>query len=193
MNTDLLTKVEKKYIKKLPEISVGDQVEVSTIVREKNRNRIQVFKGLVISIKGSGTRKTFTVRKISAGIGVEKIFPLYSPNIEKIKITKKGNVKSAKLYYLRERVGKKALKVRTSDVAIPEEYEETKEEIEASDEEMEKAEQAKDEVKDKSKADKEEKDMDDASEASEENSEKSEEKEDDTKKNSSEENKETTK
>lgn len=135
MNTDLLTKIESKYIKKLPAISVGDQVEVHTIVREKNRNRIQIFKGLIISIKGSGTRKTFTVRKISAGIGVEKIFPLYSPNIEKIKITRKGDVRSSKLYYLRDRVGKKALKVKTSDIAVPEELEEVA--VEAKVEEVE--------------------------------------------------------
>lgn len=115
MNTDLLTKVEKNFVRRVPEIAVGDQVEVHTLVREKNRQRIQVFKGLIIAIKGSGLRKMFTVRKISSGIGVEKIWPLHSPNIKKIVITKKGNTKRSKLYYLRDRIGKKALKVRTSE------------------------------------------------------------------------------
>jgi large subunit ribosomal protein L19 len=115
MNTDLLTKVEQNFVRRVPEISVGDQVEVHTLVREKNRQRIQVFKGLIIAIKGSGLRKMFTVRKISSGIGVEKIWPLHSPNIKKIVITKKGNTKRSKLYYLRDRIGKKALKVRTSE------------------------------------------------------------------------------
>lgn len=122
MNTDLLTKVEQKFTKRVPDISVGDQVAVYTIVREKNRQRIQIFKGLIIAIKGSGLRKMFTVRKISAGIGVEKIFPLHSPNIDKLVITKKGNVSRSKLYYLRDRVGKKALKVRTSDSEVLDDF-----------------------------------------------------------------------
>lgn len=122
MNTDLLTKVEQKYTKRVPDISVGDQVAVHLIVREKNRQRIQIFKGLIIAIKGSGLRKMFTVRKISAGIGVEKIIPLHSPNIDKLVITKKGNVSRSKLYYLRDRVGKKALKVRTSDSEVLEDF-----------------------------------------------------------------------
>ncbi len=122
MNTDLLLKVEEKHLRKVPEISVGDQVEVHTLVREKNRTRVQVFKGLIIAIKGSGTRKTFTVRKISMGVGVEKIFPLHSPNIQKIVVTRKGNVSRSKLYYLRERIGKKALKVKFSDGAVEDFY-----------------------------------------------------------------------
>lgn len=115
MNTDLLTKVEQNFVRRVPDIAVGDQVEVHTLVREKNRQRVQVFKGLIIAIKGSGLRKMFTVRKISSGIGVEKILPLHSPNIKKIVIIKKGNTKRSKLYYLRDRIGKKALKVRTSE------------------------------------------------------------------------------
>lgn len=122
MNTELLVKVEQQHLRKVPEISVGDQVEVHTIVREKNRQRIQVFKGLIIAIKGSGVRKTFTVRKISAGIGVEKIFPLHSPNIKKIVVTRKGNVSRSKLYYLRQRIGKKALKVKVSEDAVLEDF-----------------------------------------------------------------------
>lgn len=115
MNTELLAKVEKNYLKKVPTIHVGDLVEVHSIVREKNRQRIQVFKGLVIAIKGSGLRTMFTVRKISAGVGVEKIFPLHSPNVKKIVLTRKGNVRRSKLYYLRERIGKRALKVKTNE------------------------------------------------------------------------------
>jgi len=122
MNTDLLIKVEQQYLRRVPEITVGDQVEVHTIVREKNRQRIQIFKGLIIAIKGSGVRKTFTVRKISAGIGVEKIFPLHSPNIKKIVVTRKGNVSRSKLYYLRKRIGKKALKVKVSEDTILEDF-----------------------------------------------------------------------
>lgn len=127
MNTELLLKVEQQYLRKVPNINVGDLVEVHTIVREKNRQRIQVFKGLIIAIKGSGIRKTFTVRKISAGIGVERIFPLHSPNIQKIVIVKKGNVSRSKLYYLRNRIGKKALKVKVSDEALKDFYAEGEE------------------------------------------------------------------
>lgn len=127
MNTELLLKVEQQYLRKVPNINVGDLVEVHTIVREKNRQRIQVFKGLIIAIKGSGIRKTFTVRKISAGIGVERIFPLHSPNIQKIVIVKKGNVSRSKLYYLRNRIGKKALKVKVSDEALEDFYAEGEE------------------------------------------------------------------
>jgi len=130
MNTDLLMKVEQQYLRRVPEIAVGDQVEVHTLVREKNRQRIQVFKGLIIAIKGSGLRKMFTVRKITAGIGVEKIFPLHSPNIKKIVITKKGNVSRSKLYYLRNRIGKKALKVKTSEGLQLEDFYAVEEQIE---------------------------------------------------------------
>ncbi len=122
MNTDLLIKVEQQHLRRVPEITVGDQVEVHTIVREKNRQRIQIFKGLIIAIKGSGVRKTFTVRKISAGVGVEKIFPLHSPNIKKIVVTRKGNVSRSKLYYLRKRIGKKALKVKVSEDTLLEDF-----------------------------------------------------------------------
>lgn len=130
MNTDLLLKIEEPHLKKVPDIAVGDQVEVHTLVREKNRTRVQIFKGLIIAIKGSGTRKTFTVRKISMGVGVEKIFPLHSPNIQKIVITRKGNVSRSKLYYLRERIGKKALKVRVSEDAVLEDFYAQPDEIE---------------------------------------------------------------
>ncbi|MCA9382823.1 50S ribosomal protein L19 [Candidatus Dojkabacteria bacterium] len=112
MNTELLTKIEKPFMKKAPKFQVGDTVAVYTIVREgSDKKRIQIFKGLVIAIKGSGTRKMFTVRKISAGIGVEKIFPLNSPNIEKIEVLRAGKVRRSKIYYMRDRIGKQAMKV----------------------------------------------------------------------------------
>lgn len=131
MSEDLIrSKIESKYIVKRPEFSVGDTVSVSTIVREKNKKRIQVFKGIVIAIKGSGLSKTFTVRKISAGIGVEKIFPLNSPNISKIEVVKKGAVRKSKLYYMRKRIGKKALKVNTLEKDIEDLIEDVEEGVE---------------------------------------------------------------
>jgi len=124
MNTQLLEKIEKPYMKKVRKFNVGDTVTVKTIVREGEKTRIQAFKGIVLAIKGSGTRKTFTVRKIATnGIGVEKIFPLYSPNIESIELIKKGKVRRSKLYYMSSRVGKKAMKIADSDKPMVEEYE----------------------------------------------------------------------
>lgn len=93
---------------KLAEFSPGDNVDVSYQIVEGAKTRIQSFKGDVIQIKGTGTTKTFTVRKMSNGVGVERIFPISSPNIVGLKILKRGKVRRAKLYYLRELVGKKA-------------------------------------------------------------------------------------
>ncbi|HOY46747.1 MAG TPA: 50S ribosomal protein L19 [Candidatus Dojkabacteria bacterium] len=112
MNYKEIETNEKKFIKDLPEFNVGDTIAVSTIVREGDKKRTQLFKGLVIAIKGSGIRKTFTIRKISNGVGVEKIIPLNTPNISKVKVIKRGNVRKSKLYYMRNRIGKKALKVK---------------------------------------------------------------------------------
>ncbi len=113
MDTQLLAKVEKDLkAKDIPKFNVGDTVSVHTIVREKDKQRVQVFKGIVLAIKKSGTSKTFTVRKISYGIGVEKTFPMYSPNIEKIVFNKKGKVRRSKLYYMRSRIGKRATKIK---------------------------------------------------------------------------------
>ncbi len=99
----------------LPDFSSGDTVAVGVRVVEGNRTRVQTFQGVVIAISaGAGTSKSFTVRKISNGVGVERIFPCHSPNIEEIKILKKGKVRRAKLYYLRELKGKAArIKERT--------------------------------------------------------------------------------
>jgi large subunit ribosomal protein L19 len=110
---DLIKYVEEKYTKKqIPNFSVGDTVKVYIKFQEGDRVRTQVFEGIVIARRGSGTRETFTVRKISYGEGVERVFPLQSPSIEKIEVIKRGDVRRAKLYYLRERVGKKATKVK---------------------------------------------------------------------------------
>ena len=92
----------------IPDFGPGDSVKVHVKVVEGGRERVQVFEGIVLSRRGSGTRETFTVRKISAGIGVERTFPLHSPRIAKIEVVRYGKVRRAKLYYLRERVGKRA-------------------------------------------------------------------------------------
>lgn len=92
----------------IPGFGPGDSVKVHVKVVEGGRERVQVFEGTVLSRRGSGTREMFTVRKVSAGIGVERTFPLHSPRIAKIEVTRYGKVRRAKLYYLRERVGKRA-------------------------------------------------------------------------------------
>ncbi len=106
---DAIKVVEEGYLKeKIPDFRVGDTVSVSMRVKEGEKERVQTFTGVVIARRGSGTRETFMVRKISYGIGVEKIFPLHSPLIEKIKVVKRGHVRRAKLYYLRHKKGKAA-------------------------------------------------------------------------------------
>ena len=107
--TDILLDVEKPFLRKdLPDFSPGDSVRVHVKVREGEKERIQIFAGVVIARRGGGARETFTVRKISSGIGVERVFPLHSPVIDKIEVDRKGAVRRAKLYYLRERKGKAA-------------------------------------------------------------------------------------
>jgi len=100
--------MEEGYKKEIPEFNIGDTVSVSMKIKEGEKERIQVFTGVVIGRRGSGTRETFMVRKISYGIGVEKVFPIHSPLIEKIKVVKQGVVRRAKLYYLRDKKGKAA-------------------------------------------------------------------------------------
>ena len=95
----------------IPQINIGDTVKVSVKIREGERERIQAFEGTVIARKGSGVSETFTVRRVSYGVGVEKVFPIHSPLIEKVETVRSGFVRRAKLYYLRDRVGK-AAKVR---------------------------------------------------------------------------------
>ncbi|MFW6113769.1 MAG: 50S ribosomal protein L19 [Actinomycetota bacterium] len=101
--------VESEYLRDdIPDFRPGDTMKVHVRVVEGSRERIQVFQGVVISRKGGGTRETFTVRKVSFGVGVERTFPLHSPIISKIEVVSLGRVRRAKLYYLRERVGKAA-------------------------------------------------------------------------------------
>jgi large subunit ribosomal protein L19 len=108
-----VTAVEKKHIKtETLKFEIGDTVDVHFKIKEENKMRVQLFSGIVIGKKGKGLGKTFTVRRISYGEGVERVFPLYSPRIEKVTIKKKGKVRRAKLYYLREKTGKKATKVK---------------------------------------------------------------------------------
>lgn len=106
---DLLKQVSDLSLKsELPEFNVGDTVKVDVQIKEGNRERIQVFEGTVIARKGSGIAETFTVRKVSYGCGVERIFPVHSPSVKGVKVVRKGKVRRAKLYYLRDRVGKAA-------------------------------------------------------------------------------------
>ncbi len=99
---------EKQLPESTPEIEVGDTVRVHLKVKEGNRERIQVFEGTVIAKKHGGINETFTVRRLSYGVGVEKVFPINSPTIQKLEVIRHGKVRRAKLYYLRGRVGKAA-------------------------------------------------------------------------------------
>ena len=107
--------IAQEYIKNdIPAFGVGDTVKVHIKIKEGNRERIQVFEGFVLKRQNGGISETFTVRKISSGVGVEKTFPLHSPKIEKIEVVRKGVVRRAKLNYMRERTGK-AAKIKTRD------------------------------------------------------------------------------
>ena len=106
---DIIRKIEAGQMKEsVDDFRVGDTVRVSAKIKEGNRERIQVFEGTVVKRQGGGARETFTVRKTSNGVGVEKTWPLHSPNVEKIEVVRYGKVRRAKLNYLRERVGKSA-------------------------------------------------------------------------------------
>ncbi|MGN0412551.1 MAG: 50S ribosomal protein L19 [Lachnospiraceae bacterium] len=107
--SDIIREIEAAQLKEtVDQFNVGDTVRVHGKIKEGNRERIQIFEGTVIKIQGGSNRETFTVRKSSNGIGVEKTWPLHSPNVEKIEVVRKGKVRRAKLFYLRDRVGKKA-------------------------------------------------------------------------------------
>ena len=116
----VIEKLEQAQLRRVPEFAPGDRVKVHFQVVEGNRRRTQVFEGVVIKRQGEGIRETFTVRKQSFGVGVERTFPLHSPKIEKIDVASRGEVRRAKLYYLRDRVGKGA-RVRESEYSGPEE------------------------------------------------------------------------
>jgi large subunit ribosomal protein L19 len=106
---DLLKMVESQQIKKdIPDFRIGDTVKVHVKIKEGNRERIQVFEGIVIKRQHGGVNGTFTVRRISYGVGVERTFLLHSPKLNNIEVVRKGRVRRAKLYYLRDRVGKAA-------------------------------------------------------------------------------------
>ena len=107
--SEIIKSIENEQLKaEAPEFSVGDTVKVYGKIKEGNRERIQVFEGTVIKRQNGGAKETFTVRKFSNGVGVEKTWPLHSPIVTKIQVVRKGKVRRAKLYYLRERIGKKA-------------------------------------------------------------------------------------
>ena len=106
---DLLKAVSSKYLKEeLPEMNVGDTVRVHVKIKEGSRERIQVFEGTIIARKHGGIEETITVRRLSYGVGCEKVFPVHSPSIVKVETVRHGKVRRAKLYYLRDRMGKAA-------------------------------------------------------------------------------------
>ena len=109
MNSDYIKNLEASQMKtEVADFAVGDTVKVHNKIKEGNRERIQIFEGTVIKRQGGSNRETFTVRKISNGVGVEKTWPVHSPFVEKIEVVRKGKVRRAKIYYLRSRVGKAA-------------------------------------------------------------------------------------
>lgn len=104
---DIIKALEQEQLRTdLPSLSIGDYVKVHLKVKEGTRERIQIFEGTVIAKKGAGLKETFTVRRVSYGVGVERILPVHSPKIAQIEVVRKGKIRRAKLYYLRERVGK---------------------------------------------------------------------------------------
>src|SRR5436305_5559662 len=106
--SQIIESLEKAQLRRVPAFETGDRVRVHFQVVEGNRRRTQVFEGVVIRLQGSGARRTFTVRKLSFGVGVERTFPLHSPKIERLEIAGRGEVRRAKLYYLRGRIGRRA-------------------------------------------------------------------------------------
>jgi large subunit ribosomal protein L19 len=114
---DLVKALEQEQLKnEYTDLAIGDYVKVHLKIKEGNRERIQIFEGTVIARKGKGLSETFTVRRLASGVGVERILPIHSPKIEKIETVRKGRIRRAKLYYLRDRVGK-AAKVKEKLVA----------------------------------------------------------------------------
>ncbi len=107
--TEIIRNIEKEQLKEqVDDFRVGDTVKVYGKIKEGNRERVQVFEGIVLKRQGGSNRETFTVRKFSNGVGVEKTWPLHSPNVEKVEVIRYGKVRRAKLNYLRQRVGKRA-------------------------------------------------------------------------------------
>jgi large subunit ribosomal protein L19 len=102
------TMVSSQLKSEMPEFSIGDTVKVHVKIKEGDRERIQIFEGTVISRRGAGISESFTVRRVSYGVGVERVFPIHSPHVEKVEVVRRGKVRRSKLYYLRDRVGKAA-------------------------------------------------------------------------------------
>lgn len=106
---DIIRTLEKENMKQdLPDLKVGDYVKVAVKVKEGARERLQIFEGTIIAIHGSGIRQAIVVRRLASGVGVERVFPIHSPKVDNIEIVRRGKVRRAKLYYLRDRVGKAA-------------------------------------------------------------------------------------
>jgi len=113
---DIISKIEKEQMK--PEVTdfrVGDTVKVHNRVIEGGKERIQMFQGIVLAMGGTGINRAFTVRKISYGVGVERVYPIHSPRIAKVEVISRGKVRRAKLHYLRDRVGKRAVQVKAAE------------------------------------------------------------------------------
>jgi large subunit ribosomal protein L19 len=111
MDPMLIEKIAKGRGKRRPTVKVGDTVKLHMKIKEGDKERIQVFEGVVVAMKGTSLNRTLTVRKVSYGIGVERIFPLHAQTLEKIEVIKRGKVRKSKLYFMKDRVGKRALKV----------------------------------------------------------------------------------
>lgn len=110
---DRIRAIEQEQLKtNLTNFEIGDYVKVHVKIKEGTRERVQIFEGTIIGMKGSGIKETFTVRRVTYGVGVERVFPVHSPRVENVEIVRKGKVRRAKLFYLRDRVGK-ASKVKT--------------------------------------------------------------------------------
>ena len=125
---DIIKSIEHEQMKnKIPELRVGNTVKVHVRVKEGNRERIQIFEGTIIKVQGGGINKTFTVRRIASGVGVEKTFLIHSPAVEKVEVTRVGKARRAKLFYLRDRVGKSAktreqvgARIETNEITLKE-------------------------------------------------------------------------
>ena len=126
---DIIKSIEHEQMKnKIPDLRVGNTVKVHVRVKEGNRERIQVFEGTIIKVQGGGVNKTFTVRRIASGVGVEKTFLVHSPAVEKVEVTRVGKARRAKLFYLRDRLGKSAktkekvgARIETNEIIVKEE------------------------------------------------------------------------
>ena len=165
---DILKSIEHEQLKnKIPELRIGNTVRVHVRIKEGNKERIQVFEGIIIKKQGGGVNETFTVRRISYGVGVEKTFLVHSPMVEKVEVVRVGKARRAKLYYLRDRVGKAAktkekvgARIETKEIVIKEEVvpgeseaaeEATAEEVAEVAAEAKAAEEVKEEVKEEAK------------------------------------------